>query len=161
MCIRDRFQQKKMLERQIANFEEGLASLKRRVTAAQDLERAVRLVEAPSAADTVDAAFRLGRLLWTHRPEHNAFGTVRLGLGIAESRVGIDMPGENDAIPKYYDMLDDMHEEYRMIAGVPVVAELRYAGNLGVAGGGEAVSYTHLTLPTTLHECRSRWSPYH
>ena len=25
----------------------------------------------------------------------------------------------------------------------------------------EAVSYTHLTLPTTGHECRSRWSPYH
>ena len=25
----------------------------------------------------------------------------------------------------------------------------------------QAVSYTHLTLPTTLHECRSRWSPYH
>ena len=23
------------------------------------------------------------------------------------------------------------------------------------------VSYTHLTLPTTLHECISRWSPYH
>ena len=26
---------------------------------------------------------------------------------------------------------------------------------------GVPVSYTHLTLPTTLHECRSRWSPYH
>ena len=25
----------------------------------------------------------------------------------------------------------------------------------------EAVSYTHLTLPTSLAECRSRWSPYH
>ena len=25
----------------------------------------------------------------------------------------------------------------------------------------EAVSYTHLTLPTTSIECRSRWSPYH
>ena len=23
------------------------------------------------------------------------------------------------------------------------------------------VSYTHLTLPTTLCMCRSRWSPYH
>ena len=23
------------------------------------------------------------------------------------------------------------------------------------------VSYTHLTLPTTLPRCRSRWSPYH
>ena len=44
---------------------------------------------------------------------------------------------------------------------------------LPVADGGEGtldaaleagftpVSYTHLTLPTTLHECRSRWSPYH
>ena len=24
-----------------------------------------------------------------------------------------------------------------------------------------SVSYTHLKMPTTLHECRSRWSPYH
>ena len=24
-----------------------------------------------------------------------------------------------------------------------------------------AVSYTHLTLPTTCTRCRSRWSPYH
>ena len=29
------------------------------------------------------------------------------------------------------------------------------------AGEGESpVSYTHLTLPTTLVRCRSRWSPY-
>ena len=27
--------------------------------------------------------------------------------------------------------------------------------------GGEPVSYTHLTLPTTARRCRSRWSPYH
>ena len=25
----------------------------------------------------------------------------------------------------------------------------------------ESVSYTHLTLPTILNQCRSRWSPYH
>ena len=25
----------------------------------------------------------------------------------------------------------------------------------------EAVSYTHMTLPTMLAQCRSRWSPYH
>ena len=24
-----------------------------------------------------------------------------------------------------------------------------------------SVSYTHLTLPTTIIRCRSRWSPYH
>ena len=27
--------------------------------------------------------------------------------------------------------------------------------------GSSAVSYTHLTLPTKLEWCRSRWSPYH
>ena len=27
--------------------------------------------------------------------------------------------------------------------------------------GIDAVSYTHLTLPTTARRCRSRWSPYH
>ena len=27
--------------------------------------------------------------------------------------------------------------------------------------GAGAVSYTHLTLPTTSRRCRSRWSPYH
>ena len=27
--------------------------------------------------------------------------------------------------------------------------------------GARAVSYTHLTLPTTCTPCRSRWSPYH
>ena len=27
--------------------------------------------------------------------------------------------------------------------------------------GNTAVSYTHLTLPTTCTRCRSRWSPYH
>ena len=29
------------------------------------------------------------------------------------------------------------------------------------AGDVRAVSYTHLTLPTTIGMCRSRWSPYH
>ena len=35
-------------------------------------------------------------------------------------------------------------------------------GFTGIDGNGlEAVSYTHLTLPTINGECRSRWSPYH
>ena len=33
--------------------------------------------------------------------------------------------------------------------------------NIFIAEYDKAVSYTHLTLPTTLHECRSRWSPCH
>ena len=32
---------------------------------------------------------------------------------------------------------------------------------IGSAIGVGTVSYTHLTLPTILRSCRSRWSPYH
>ena len=38
--------------------------------------------------------------------------------------------------------------------------KLPFAG-LKEGKGGGAVSYTHLTLPTTGSLCRSRWSPYH
>ena len=41
------------------------------------------------------------------------------------------------------------------------VYELASVTKLLSAYGFLPVSYTHLTLPTTLHECRSRWSPYH
>ena len=46
----------------------------------------------------------------------------------------------------------------RQLAKQEAKADERVAKLLDKA---ETVSYTHLTLPTTLHECRSRWSPYH
>ena len=52
------------------------------------------------------------------------------------------------------------------IAATPVTlldeSEARSRAAAWVAAIGEgAVSYTHLTLPTILRSCRSRWSPYH
>ncbi|WP_010535167.1 FtsK/SpoIIIE domain-containing protein [Brachybacterium squillarum] len=132
-----RYQQRRTLEQQIETFERALAALTRRLAAAQEIERAVRDVEAPSTAQAVDAALRMGPLLWTHRPEHPAFATLRLGLGIAPSRVGIEAPSEMGTLPEYQDLLDQVQEDYRDVAGVPVVADLREAGNLGLAGSGE------------------------
>ena len=34
-------------------------------------------------------------------------------------------------------------------------------GGIFCGDAARAVSYTHLTLPTTPVACRSRWSPYH
>ena len=47
-----------------------------------------------------------------------------------------------------------------------VVKKTRRPEVMGGLGGFGAlcalpVSYTHLTLPTTIGWCRSRWSPYH
>ena len=45
----------------------------------------------------------------------------------------------------------------------PLIAKLKEVGAAVVEdiNGVRAVSYTHLTLPTIRHRCRSRWSPYH
>ena len=40
-------------------------------------------------------------------------------------------------------------------------AIFRNFNNPAGSASSPAVSYTHLTLPTTLCMCRSRWSPYH
>ena len=46
---------------------------------------------------------------------------------------------------------------------VTVVSAIGAATKFGVVikSGAASVSYTHLTLPTILRSCRSRWSPYH
>ena len=48
-------------------------------------------------------------------------------------------------------------EDYELLFTIPISehAKIEKMENI------RPVSYTHLTLPTTLHECRSRWSPYH
>ena len=55
-----------------------------------------------------------------------------------------------------------MVEKKRMLNSARITCDF-----LGLKPGDSAllcmspVSYTHLTLPTTLPRCRSRWSPYH
>ena len=40
-------------------------------------------------------------------------------------------------------------------------AVIRSGVPVAFSEGFNPVSYTHLTLPTKLEWCRSRWSPYH
>ena len=51
----------------------------------------------------------------------------------------------------------------KIIGGVIVnnLDQLIAGGRVKKTKGIIAVSYTHLTLPTKLEWCRSRWSPYH
>ena len=44
---------------------------------------------------------------------------------------------------------------------VNALAQLEDVERVDLVTRRVAVSYTHLTLPTTGHECRSRWSPDH
>ena len=62
-----------------------------------------------------------------------------------------------EAYVTYEDFLDDLRNKpLRTPKGV--VPDMWHQT---LREGVGAVSYTHLTLPTMLAQCRSRWSPYH
>ena len=61
------------------------------------------------------------------------------------------------ALPELKDILIIRYEDMRVD---PVGVMQRVLDFVGTPGT-RAVSYTHLTLPTNVQQCRSRWSPYH
>jgi S-DNA-T family DNA segregation ATPase FtsK/SpoIIIE len=125
---------RRLLRDDIAQFTSSLDAFVARMHERQRVQRAVRLSETPSVAESVDAIDRLGQLMWTHRPEHPAFLSARLGVGVAPSRDRVALPTANDALPQYWAQLEATADVFSRIDGVPVVADLRSAGAIGVAG---------------------------
>jgi len=129
-------QSKRKFKAQAEQFRASAAAMRETIARTHAVERAVRLSEAPSVGDTVDAVRRLGGLLWTHRPEHEAFLAVRIGLGAAPSRTQVEQQNENNTLPEFWNELEKLHAQCATIDGVPVVARLRQDGALGIAGSG-------------------------
>ena len=122
--------------RQTTAFSVALAALRDDLLVLQERERAVRLAEHPSTAESVSDAHRHGDLLWTRRPEHPQFATLRLGLGTAPSRTQVRLPEKNETKPEHWSALTAVATGFAAIDGVPIVGDLRVAGCLGVAGDG-------------------------
>ena len=125
---------RKEFEKASEQFEEQVVATADRIDRTHAVERAVRLAEAPSLAESLDAVRRLGGLMWTHRPEHKGFLTVRFGLGSAPARTGFDEPRENDAIPEHWEKVLELQDRCSTIHDVPMGAGFRFGGNVGIAG---------------------------
>ena len=98
------------------------------------VERAGRLREAPSVAEVIDDAFTHGPLLWTRRPEHDAFLKLRLGIGDMPSRVTIKLPANKQGVPEMWKDLRRLEDLALTVRDVPVVENFRESGNIGVGG---------------------------
>ena len=72
-----------------------------------------------------------------------------------------DLDGDVDALLEIAKRLID--DQPRQVEAVDVLHDevLPVVFLAPVVDGDDAVSYTHLTLPTITSGCRSRWSPYH
>jgi DNA segregation ATPase FtsK/SpoIIIE, S-DNA-T family len=127
-------QTRKEQARQIELFAESLRALAEDLTAAQRVEVAVRRTETSALPEVLEAIHRLGPLLWTHRPEHTDFLTVRLGLGDAQSRCHVENLDDRDAQPVHRAQLAELREEFAQVKEVPIVADLVECGALGICG---------------------------
>lgn len=134
MYIDTRLQSSKKHAEAVRRFTAALDELATELGNAQRVERAVRLSEAPALGEVADAVHRLGPLLWTHRPDQPGFLTLRLGIGDAVSRCRIEVNAATGGEPEQIKQLGELRDEFTDIRDVPVVADLRECGALGVCG---------------------------
>ena len=130
----NRIASRKAFEQAQAAFRSALVDLSVQLQYAADLERAGRRSEHPSAPEIEEAVRDLTPLAWTRRPEHESFMTFRLGLGTQLSRNSVELPSRNDTLPDLWRELNDVVGRFSAIDRVPVVADFRLGGNVGIGG---------------------------
>ncbi|MPV37181.1 FtsK/SpoIIIE domain-containing protein [Georgenia subflava] len=129
-----RWTNKKEFQAQVEQFTATLASVRKDLDARRATEREMRLAEHPSAVALHAAALELDPLLWTRRPEHDAFLSLRLGVGTMPSRTEVKLPNRGSSTDEYWDQLTGLQADFLMVDGVPVTAQLRECGAVGLAG---------------------------
>ncbi|MDM7830220.1 FtsK/SpoIIIE domain-containing protein [Cellulomonas edaphi] len=135
-----------------AEFAATLAALEEDLAASARAERAARLAEHPSTQEAVAAAQQRTPLLWSRRPEHAEFLHVRLGLGCAASRTTVRLPARGRSAVGHWRALAAMRARHADIDEVPITADLRTCGAIGVAGpGSEEVARALVAQLACLH----------
>ena len=132
--LTNRRRDKNKLAKQIARFDVGLAELGERLEAEKLIEHRARVAEIPSSAELIGAAARLGPLLWTRRPEHWSFLSLRLGSAAMPSRNTVDDEQRGDLMFEFQERLDEVIEAHHLVDDVPIVVELGESGAIGIAG---------------------------
>lgn len=130
---------RKRVATQTADFREGMDRLAEELTSAHEAETATRLGELPSTEEAVRAALSLDPVLWSRRPEHETFLTVRTGTGTAPSRTSLVMPARGSAAAEHWAELEALRDRFATVHGVPLAVDLRECGALGVSGPRERV----------------------
>lgn len=125
---------KRTLKAQRKVFAESMLVLQSTLEREREVERAARLAETPTTGEALKAIERLSPLVWTRRPEHAQFLVMNLGSGRALSRNAVVLPAANETSPEFWDQLQQLKDEFASIDDVPIVADLRSVGALGIAG---------------------------
>ena len=155
---------------EVQQFEAKYEELEERLYREKPIEERVRNLEVPPVAEVFEHAMRLGPMLWTRRPEHWNFLSVRMGSCRAESRNSIKEEENQDGLPEYLERVERLRERYRYVEDVPIVESFSSVGSIGIAGPkslaadalrGMAVQLYGLHAPNevvTVAICDAEWT---
>lgn len=117
-----------------AEFDASTGDVREQITALHAQERVAREVESPAVATIVSSAVDRTSMLWTRRPEHESFLSVRLGVGRVDSRVHLQMPTQRKGSAGLWTELEALAAFAADVGEVPVIENFRSSGGIGVAG---------------------------
>ena len=118
---------------ELANFDEAMRLVEDEILDARQLEAQQLRALFPSVSTLVGSALHREGHLWCRRPEHPEFLQVRLGMGTMPPVVAIARPGRG-GVAELVKRQRDLAEKHRHLLDVPVVANLRSVGGVGIAG---------------------------
>lgn len=128
---------KRVQERE--NFDESMAQVEADIAAARDLEAQQLRRLYPSVSECIEAALARDARLWCRRPEHPEFLQVRLGTGAVPARMTVKEP-QRAGVAELTKRQRELVAETRSLRDVPIVADLRSVGGVGLAGAEHVIS---------------------
>jgi len=132
--IDQRMRSKHQYLSEVANFEANLTRVADELSRAHEADRRDLLKIYPSVEDSWNSAARLGSVLWWRRPEHPEFLQLRLGLGDLPAVTSCKRTGSGEGVAEFEDRLTALESQFVQLEDVPVVADLRVCGSLGLCG---------------------------
>ena len=130
---------KRRRARSIADHRDALSAMTRWVEFGNARERDLLNLLHPTVEDCVAGATRLAAPLWSRRPEHPEFLTVRLGTGEVRPLVEVETTALT-AISPCPDELASLERVCGRTGPAPVIADLRSVGAIGITGAREVRS---------------------
>ena len=125
---------KRQYRQEVENFRANLVRVRQDLERSHERDRANMLTIYPSVEDAWNSAVRLGPVLWWRRPEHPEFLQIRLGLGAIPAPTVAKRPSAADGVAEFERQVSGLEAEFAMLDDVPVVADLRSCGSLGLCG---------------------------
>ena len=130
----NRIQARKMHRESVENYGATLGLIREELEEYRRADIEARHAQYPPIDKIAAGAMRREGVLWSRRPEHPEFLSVRLGIGTDDAAIAFETGEMSKGIPDCIKLARQLCEEFETVDNVPMVVNLRQVGGLGLCG---------------------------